>query len=300
MTQIRRVLPAMLLLVSVAGALTACDDAASTPAASASTPAASASLDGSAPQLVDNGGHRLAFYVTPGALPAIVLDSGGGEDHTEWKDIVPKLHAATGSEIVTYDRAGMGASDEVPGPWQVEDAVSDLEAGLRRLGVTRNVVLVAHSQGGEIATYFVRDNPGVVSGAVLVDANLPQFFTDPEIARLVALTKPEVDAAKAGPSTKESRQLIATAASFTPVQHAYHQVTWPDAVPVTVIVSEKTPFDGSPEDVKRWHDAATAFAAAGPGRTLVTADGSSHEVPADRPGLVLAEIEKMTGAVRPS
>jgi pimeloyl-ACP methyl ester carboxylesterase len=130
--------------------------------------------------MVDNGGHRLAVYVTPGTRPAVVLDSGGGEDHTEWKDIVPKLHAATGSEIITYDRAGMGASDEVPGPWKVQNAVSDMEAILRQLGVTK-AVLVSHSQAGEIATYFARKHPKVVTGAVLVDASLPQFYTDAEI-----------------------------------------------------------------------------------------------------------------------
>jgi pimeloyl-ACP methyl ester carboxylesterase len=125
--------------------------------------------------------------------------------------------------------------------------------------VTRNVVLVAHSQGGEVATYFVRDDLGLVSGAVLVDADLPRFFTDPEIARLVAATKPQVDAAKAAPSTRETRQLLATAAGFVPVQHACHQVSWPGTVP---------------------------------------AEGSSHEVPADRPDLVLTEVEKAVDAAR--
>jgi pimeloyl-ACP methyl ester carboxylesterase len=303
MSRFRRAAALALVLPLAVGAVAACGDSAAPAGPAGSAPATSASAAGpvnAAPaaglHMIATDGRKLAFHVTPGHSPTLVLDAGGGEDSSYWDALVPQLSRATGSQIITYDRAGMGASDEVPGPWQVKDAVGDLEAGLRRLGVTRNVVLVAHSQGGEIATYFVRDNPGLVSGAVLVDANLPQFFTDPEIARLVAATKPEVDAAKAGPSTQESRQLLATAASFAPVQHAYHQVSWPDAVPAIVIVSEKTPFDGSPEDVKRWHDAATAFAAAGPGRTLVTADGSSHEVPADRPDLVLTQIEKMTDA----
>ena len=119
--------------------------------------------------------HRLAFHVTPGHLPAIVLDAGGGLDSSYWAKLVPQLAKDTGSEVITYDRAGIGASDEVPGPWKVQDAVSDLAAGLRALGATHDVVLVSHSLAGEIATYFVRDNPGWVSGAVLVDASLPVF-----------------------------------------------------------------------------------------------------------------------------
>lgn len=298
-----RVLPTMLLLAVTAGTLTACSEAdesapadstssaSAAPAASASEPAADPTL-----HMINNDGHRLAFHVTPGHLPAIVLDAGGGLDSSYWKDLVPKIAAATGSEIITYDRAGLGDSDEVPGPWKVESAVGDLETGLRALRVTRNVILVSHSQAGEVAAYFTRGNRQLVSGAVLVDASLPELYTDEEIARLVAANKPQVDAAKADPSTKENRQLIATAENYAPMHQAYHQVSWPDSVPATVIVSEKTPFDGSPEDAQLWRDAAAAFAKAGPDRTLITAVGSSHDIPIERPDLVLSEIEKMATA----
>jgi pimeloyl-ACP methyl ester carboxylesterase len=273
------------------------------PAASSAVPAASApvpaaSTAGPAPEtdLISRAGHRLAFHVTPGRLPAIVLDAGGGEDSSYWNELVPRLSAATGSTIITYDRAGLGDSDEVKGPWDVHGAVADLETGLRRLGVTRDVILVSHSQAGEVATYFVRENPRLVSGAVLVDANLPPFFTDAQIARIVAVNTPQIEALKKQPQTKQTRQLIATAANFGPAHHAYHRVSWPESVPATVIVSAKTPFDGSPEDAQHWRDAAAAFAAAGPGRTLVTAEGSSHDVPKDQSGLVLAQIQKLVTA----
>ncbi len=248
--------------------------------------------------MITNNGHRLAFYVIPGHSPAIVLDSGGGEDHTQWNGIVPQLSKATGSQIITYDRAGLGNSDEVKGPWDGRAAASDLQAGLRELGATRNVVLVSHSQAGEVATYFARANPGVLSGEVLVDANVPPFFTDKEIQRLVALTTPQIAALKKQPSTKANRQLIATSENFGPTHQAYHKVSWPDSVPVTYIGSEKTPFDGSPQDAQRWRDAAAAFVAAGPGRTLITAKGSSHEIPQDKPQIVVDEIEKMVAARR--
>ncbi|MFH8442159.1 alpha/beta fold hydrolase [Streptomyces sp. NPDC018026] len=246
--------------------------------------------------MIDNGGHRLAFHVTEGDGPTIVLDSGGGEDSSYWKDIVPKLHAATGSKIITYDRAGLGRSEPVPGAWRVEDAVSDLRTGLQKLGVTENVLLVAHSQAGEIATYFAKENPGLVTGAVLVDASLPPLYTDEETARLAAANQPALDAAKKDPTEPRNRQLISVAESYVPMHKAYHRATWPGTVPATVIVSEKTPFDGSPEDAERWRDAAATFVRQGPDRTPVTAKGSSHDIPKDRPALVLEEIEKAARA----
>jgi pimeloyl-ACP methyl ester carboxylesterase len=190
----------------------------------------------------------------------------------------------------------MGDSDEVKGAWDVHAAVSDLQAGLRELGVTEKVVLVSHSQAGEVATYLVNESPELVSGAVLVDASLPEFSTDEQIARVVAATTPQIEELKKQPSTKESRQLIATAQNYGPAHHAYHQVTWPSSVPAVVIVSEKTPFDGSPQDAQHWRDAAAAFVEAGPGRTLVTAEGSSHEIPQDKPELVIDQVTTTVSA----
>jgi pimeloyl-ACP methyl ester carboxylesterase len=248
--------------------------------------------------LISNNGHQLAFHVTPGNAPTLVLDAGGGEDSSYWDALVPRLSRATGSQIITYDRAGMGASEERPGAWDPQAAAGDLQAGLRELGVTRQVVLVSHSQAGEVATYFARANPGLLAGTVLVDANVPQFFTDEQVRRLIVLTAPQIEELKKQPSTKANRQLIATAEDFGPTHQAYHRVSWPDNVPVTYIVSEKTPFDGSPQDAQRWRDAAAAFVGDSPHRTLVTARGSSHDIPLDQPAVVLKEVEKMTAAAR--
>ncbi|MEU4221049.1 alpha/beta hydrolase [Actinoplanes sp. NPDC026623] len=308
-SRLRRAVLALVLPVAVLGAVSGCGDSSAPRTSHATGPAApapAASTTEAGPanpaptagqHMITNNGHRFAFYLTPGHSPAIVLDSGGGEDHTQWKDIVPQLSKATGSQIITYDRAGLGNSDEVKSPWDGRAAASDLQTGLRELGVTHNVILVSHSQAGEVATYFARANPGVLSGEVLVDANVPQFFTDTEIQRLVAVTAPHIETLKKQPSTQANRQLIATSENFGPTHQAYHKVSWPDSVPVTYIASEKTPFDGSPQDAQHWRDAAAAFVSAGPGRTLITATGSSHEIPQDKPQLVVDEIEKMVAAL---
>jgi pimeloyl-ACP methyl ester carboxylesterase len=246
--------------------------------------------------MIADQGHELAFHVTPGHLPAIVLDAGGGADSSYWKTIAPALAKRTGSEVITYDRAGMGASEAVPGPWKVQAAVSDLEAGLTNLGATR-VVLVSHSEAGEIATYFTREHPDQVSGAVLVDASLPQFSTDTEIARVAAANQAQVAALKGHPTTKADRQLLAVAADYVPAQKAYHQVTWPSDVPVTVIASAQTPFPTSPPDARAWRAAQAAFAKAASNRHLVTAAHTSHDVPLDDPGLVETQVEAMVQQV---
>jgi pimeloyl-ACP methyl ester carboxylesterase len=231
--------------------------------------------------------------VTPGHAPAIVLDAGGGLDSSYWKSLVPQLQSRTGSEIITYDRAGLGESDDVPGPWNVDGAVADLQAVLTAAGVTGKVVLVSHSEAGEIATYFVRAHPRAVAGAVLVDASLPEFYTDTEIARIVAANQDQIAALASQPPTKQNRQLLSVAQNYAPMHQAYHKVSWPRDVPAVVIVSAKTPFEGSPPDAQAWRDAQAAFAGEAPNRRLVVAQNSSHDVPVDRPDTVLDAVDAM-------
>lgn len=256
-------------------------------AAKPSTPAAAASL-----RMIANGDHSLAFHVTPGHLPALVLDAGGGEDSSYWKTMAPELAKKTGSMVVTYDRAGMGKSDEVPGAWKVENAVSDLKAGLTKLGITHDVILVSHSQAGEVATYFAKENPNWLAGAVLVDGSLPEFYTDEETAKIEAANKGQVEALKDQPSTQQTRQLLATADGYGPMHRAYHQVSWPQSVPATAIVSEKTPFE-TPEDAHLWRNAQQEFVKGAPNRDLVTAAKSSHDIAGDRPDVIVTAVGQM-------
>jgi pimeloyl-ACP methyl ester carboxylesterase len=245
--------------------------------------------DAASTQMIVRDGHKIAFHVTPGHLPVIVLDAGGGLDSSYWNTLVPELARKTGSKIITYDRAGFGASDEVKGPWDVMSATADLTNGLKVLGATRDVILVSHSIAGEIATYLVREHPDWISGAVLVDANIPDFFTDQQTSRMIKMYIPVIAAAKAAPPTNASRQLLAVADSFPETSHAFHKTSWPPSVPVIVIVSETTPFE-TPEDAQAWRDSHREFAARAENRQLRVAEKSSHDVAHDRPDVILRAI----------
>lgn len=245
-------------------------------------------------EMVERVGRKIAFHVTPGHLPVIVLDAGGGLDSSYWDSIVPELAKRTGAKIITYDRPGFGASDEVPGPWSLESATADLERGLEKLGADHDVILVSHSIAGEIATSLTRSHPWWFKGAVLVDANVPPFFTDPEIARANQLYEPLVAQLKAAPPTPQTKQLLAVSESFVATSRAFHAMTWPASVPVQVIVSEKTPFD-TPEDAKAWREAEAEFAKSAPNRKLIIADHSSHDVAHDRPDIILQAVEAAIG-----
>lgn len=242
-----------------------------------------------ATQLIEVEGHKIAFHVTPGHDPTIVLDAGGGLDSSYWDNLVPELSKRTGSKIITYDRAGSGGSDDVSGDWNVNSATRDLAVGLEKLHATQHVILVSHSLAGEIATYLVIQHPQWFIGAVLVDANVPDYFTDAAIKRGQAIYAPILAQIRSAPPSKPGRQLLALSGSFVETSRAFHAVTWPPSIPAIVIVSEKTPFD-DPADAQWWRDAHAQFAKRAPNRRLVIATGSSHDVAHDRPDVILTAV----------
>jgi pimeloyl-ACP methyl ester carboxylesterase len=294
--------PALLLVVSLAACSTS--TAAGSPASSTPVTTSASSTSTSEPAVsetvtVTNAEHDLVFHVVDGELPALVLDAGGGLSSSYWKDLAPRLAEATGSKVITYDRAGEGESDEVSGPWRVENAVSDLEAGLEELGVTDDVVLVSHSIAGEVATNFVNKNPGWVSGAVLVDANVPDFFTEEMLTAFEPVVEEQRTALLAQDSTKKNRQLLAVSVDYAAVHRAYHALSWPQEVPVTAIVSSETPFVDAPDAATLWRDGQAHFAQAGPNRKHVVAENTTHEgIVSERPDIIITAIDDMLRTIR--
>jgi pimeloyl-ACP methyl ester carboxylesterase len=248
-------------------------------------------------QMIPRDGHNIAFHILQGSLPVIVLDAGGGLDSSYWNALVPELAKRTGCKIITYDRAGFGRSDEVQGPWSVLSATDDLANGLQKLGATHNVILVSHSIAGEIATYLARLHPQWISGAVLVDANVPEFFTDHAIDRATAAYAPIIAATKAAPPSQAGRQLLAVSQSFRETSQAFHRVTWPASVPAIVIVSEQTPFEAT-KDAQWWREAHQQFVNGATNRKLVVADRSSHDVAHDRPDVIIHAVAELVASAK--
>jgi pimeloyl-ACP methyl ester carboxylesterase len=83
--------------------------------------------------------------------------------------VLPEIGRTT--RVCAYDRAGLGASDAVPGVRDASDDVRDLERVLARGRIAPPYVLVGHSYGGFIARLFARAHSEQVAGVVFVDAS---------------------------------------------------------------------------------------------------------------------------------
>ena len=140
-------------------------------------------LDG----LFDVNGHQIYLSCVGTGSPTVVLESGGNDPAAPWFAI--ERAVASFTRVCTYDRPNTagGASDPVPTPITVQDAVDDLHALLAKANVPGPYVLAGHSLGGLINRLYASTYPDEVVGLVLIDASHEE-----QDARLQALVSPEL------------------------------------------------------------------------------------------------------------
>jgi pimeloyl-ACP methyl ester carboxylesterase len=229
------------------------------------------------------GGYELAYACEGSGTPTVVLEAGlGSAGLDEWASLMPDLEPL-GVRVCTYDRAGVGMSDERPGgggPPTAETQADELHRLLEEAAIETPVVLVPHSYGGLVARVFADRYPGDVAGFV---------FEDVSTAWEIDLwprwdDSPWVDGAQTIDIDTTERQVL-------------------DAAPLgarpSIVVSQAT-YDG--EGVPGW--AAKIFARhqarlaeLGEDVIHVRADGSGHFIHRERPTLIVVAIAEVVDAV---
>jgi pimeloyl-ACP methyl ester carboxylesterase len=252
-----------------------------------------AALDSCAGAAIDIGGRTLWAELSGTGAVTVVFETGNGADSSVWSDLAAQVRAA-GARTFLYDRAGTGRSAPDPRPYAIDNEAEALRSLLSRCGVEGPVVLAAHSYGGFISQLLAargdRKDAFRIAGLVLVDANIPAFFTGAEVNAILARYRPQYDALR--------QQAPELAATIIPILEAYpatalrmQKVRLPARLPVIDIYAENS-WAETPESAAAMRRAHIAFAAAGRHRESVYAAGSSHQVMHDRPEIVLAAIVK--------
>ncbi len=255
----------------------------------------------------DIGDRRLAYTRMGTGAPTVVLEAGWGWGRWAWDWIVAGVAALT--QVVTYDRAGVGESDPVsPAPRGAKHMADDLAALLTTAGLPGPYIVEGHSLGGLIARVFTRDHPDQVAGMVLIDAVHEEAWGGGEHALLPPQTPDE------HPGVTGWRQWLS--------QGMYEWATLPEYLDATASVAEGRacgPLGDRPLVVIRAgnyapppdfpQDSAAAieelrrtihfsFTHLSSESAYVVAERSGHIVQYDEPEVVLAAILRVVAAVR--
>ncbi len=118
-------------------------------------------------RFVTVGNRRLHVYESGCGEPAVVFESGLASSSLSWYP-VQQIVAET-TRAVSYDRAGIGWSDEGRAPRTLSGMIDDLAEVLRSSGIRPPYVLVGHSFGALLVRAYASARPEQVAGLVLVD-----------------------------------------------------------------------------------------------------------------------------------
>ena len=130
-------------------------------------------------EIVTIDGHKMHIYCTGSGSPVIVLEAGGGSDSVAWRGVQPALSKTT--RVCSYDRAGHGWSDAVPGPRDADHISSELHQLLLKTGVIGPAALMGQSFGGVYLRDYATRYPAEVAGLIFVDSSTPLQYRNPAI-----------------------------------------------------------------------------------------------------------------------
>ena len=149
-------------------------------------------LEGS--NMVDIGGYKLAINVEGKGKETIVFNSEFNTGSDCWGKIIPELSKTY--RTVTYDRAGVGKSEQSPHPRTAEEKAKELHQLLKNAHIKGPYILVGNSIGGFDVRLFANKYPAEVTGIILVDAapenyvlNSKSIFSPSELQIIEESTK---------------------------------------------------------------------------------------------------------------
>lgn len=114
----------------------------------------------------------------PQGTRLIVLLHGFGASTFSWLSVLDSLSAL--GHVVAYDRTGFGFTDKPKvwtgtNPYSIAGQTELLTEIIAHFGKGRQIVLIGHSSGGQLAAHFALLHPKMVSGLILES---PAIFND--------------------------------------------------------------------------------------------------------------------------
>lgn len=110
------------------------------------------------------------------SAPSVILLSTVGGTSLDWQLIQPKV--AEFAPVLSYDRAGYGWTENIPGERTPERVVEELHEVLGAANMPAPYVIVGHGFGGLYARAYQAEYPQEVAGMVLVDSSHPELVVE--------------------------------------------------------------------------------------------------------------------------
>ena len=119
-------------------------------------------------EMLDVGGYSLYVEDSGSGKVNVIFDSGMGDDLSVWNKVANKVSKF--SRVITYDRAGLGWSEESPKKRDSKAIIEELHSILKQKNLTGPIVLVGHAFGGVNMQLYALTYPEDIAALVLIDS----------------------------------------------------------------------------------------------------------------------------------
>ncbi|HEY5054596.1 MAG TPA: alpha/beta hydrolase [Acidobacteriaceae bacterium] len=269
-------------------------------------------------QLIDVGGYRMHIHCVGHGSPTVILDSGLSDSSLSWFKVQPQVARFT--RVCSYDRAGLGWSDQSPYPRESKVFAQELHALLHNAGIHPPLVLVGHSMGGFDVLIYADLYPGEVQGMVLVDSAYPDLANRlPELKTSLSQWRRSLERERyampfgiprilgwCGTGTPKMMPKLKTVEcdmSWIKETIAECHSMWNESaaqagsvrslgnMPLIVISEDST--KNVKEFLPEFEKGQEALAHLSTSRSRVIAIGSGHQIQKERPDLVSSSVQKL-------
>jgi pimeloyl-ACP methyl ester carboxylesterase len=224
-------------------------------------------------------GRTVRMLVAGGGEATVVFENGYAVPLETWGKVQPAVSGFAAT--VAYDRAGFGLSEDGPAPRDGLRIAAELHRALELADLAPPYVLVGHSLGGLYVRIFAGLYPDEVAGLVLVDPTLSADGTEAGLPELDVLSD-TVSQARASPVPAGIPVYLIDAVG-------------PPELPFATAAIRDARAAGRAENMadsrayEDWLDGV-------PGGVLVYTERSGHNVPIERPELVVETIRRIVDA----
>lgn len=212
--------------------------------------------------------------------PTVIMDAGYGDYSKAWESIIPELSNIT--EVLVYDRAGLGKSEKSSNPRTSKQMVTELNELLNEMDIKPPYILVGHSFGGVNARIYAAEFPHKVAGFILVDST-------PEDYRERFLPTMSIEFQKA-----YNNQFIyeSTYDEFMESLNQLKESKKITDIPMIVLCAGKKAHY-SKESQELWNEMQNEILDISTKGELIIAENSAHYIQNDDPQLVIDTIKRM-------
>ena len=261
-----------------------------------------------------NKGHYLLlkgkkqFVIVEGeGHPPVVFLTGKGDAQYNFGSIYREIRKYT--QIVAYDRAGIGNSESIGNERRVDTMAYELNELLTKGKIKPPYILVGHSLGGYLIRCFADRYPKKTAGLIFIDAACEvQFKKSLEVRTAPDKLKRQeqyksylLDTTGPMGDREESKYCYdVDSTGISTDGKIVSNLKLPENIPVTVLVStqinDKVPYSKQDVDIRlRYFESWKKQA---PQLKLITTNHSGHYIYMEEPTLVIDAIKDMLNELK--